>query len=218
MVQTVWKLNQIADAILGSNDIPLERMSHFAGGASGVSATKPLAQPASKNERRPSAMVNPIIQSTVSSPAPPMEPRRRVSTIINPYSRPAPDAGAILGTTETQNYQRTDPTRERVGAVTSILNFGGERCPALGGASSDLPSPTAHMRNETESYVRMRSENNTQDSRDGNGAISAQMYEFVPSEGGFDAPLPGEMMNDGMEWLQSLFSNGIDTQILPVWD
>jgi hypothetical protein len=222
MIHTVWKMNQIADALLNSSDIPLDRTSHFAGGASGVSATKDLAQRTSKNGRSPSihsTMIN-SIQSTMSSPASSIEPRRHIDIITNPYIRPAPDAGALSGATETQNYQRTEPNRE--GAGTMMLNFGGDRRPGLGDAGSQgpeaLPHHTAHIRNGTECHVRMRGEEDAQSYRDGYGAVSSQMYGSVPPEGDLDAPLPGEMINGGMEWLQSLFSNGIDTQILPVWD
>lgn len=30
--------------------------------------------------------------------------------------------------------------------------------------------------------------------------------------------LPGEMIDGGMEWLQTLFANGLDTELPPVWD
>ena len=33
-----------------------------------------------------------------------------------------------------------------------------------------------------------------------------------------DISFPGEMIDGGMEWLQSLFVNGLDTQLPPVWD
>ncbi|CEJ59802.1 hypothetical protein PMG11_08406 [Penicillium brasilianum] len=222
MIHTVWKLRQIADAILSSSNIPLDRLSHSAGGASGVPATKDLAQRTSKNGRSPSlhsTMVNPI-RSTMSSPAPSIEHRRYIDIITNPYIRTAPDAGALSGVTETHSYQRTDPTRE--GARTTRSKFGGDGHPTLGDASSQgpeaFPYHTTQISNGTESDVRMRGEEDAQNYCDGYGAVSSQMYGFVPPEGDIDAPLPGEMINRGMEWLQSLFSNGVDTQILPVWD
>lgn len=62
-----------------------------------------------------------------------------------------------------------------------------------------------------------------------NPEIENDLHNIFPSKSVSDrhvAPIehdlnnssPGEMIDDGMEWLQSLFANGLDANLLPVWD
>lgn len=47
---------------------------------------------------------------------------------------------------------------------------------------------------------------------------SASSQHIAPVDLDLNASYPGEMIDDGMEWLQSLFANGLDADLLPVWD
>lgn len=51
-----------------------------------------------------------------------------------------------------------------------------------------------------------------------NSSGSASPHQVAPGEIDLNASYPGEMIDDGMEWLQSLFANGLDANLLPVWD
>jgi hypothetical protein len=224
MVQTVWKLNQMADAILSPNDSPSDRVSRVGGGVPAPLPTTSLAQSPPNDEKGPSkhyTMYNPTIQPPRSSLETPMGTGSHVPIIGENCLRPTSRIGAIPRVAETRSYQGTDPTHARAGAVTSMLEFGGNRRLAPEIPSSyrpgAFPHPAAHMHNQTEAHFGMRGGVETHDSHN-LGAVSSQIYDTVPSEMGLDAPLPGEIINGGMEWLQSLFSSGFDSQILPVWD
>ncbi|OKP11093.1 hypothetical protein PENSUB_3463 [Penicillium subrubescens] len=224
MVQTVWKLNQIADAILSSHDSPSDRTSRFGGSVSTLLPAAGLVQSTPNDERNPPKQyttVNPTIRPPLYSSQTPIGARNYAHVIDNNHILSEPEAGAIPGATEPQNHQRNDTTQARAGAAASMLDFVGGRRPALRNDSShrpeDFPYPTGHMHCQAEAYFETRGCMETRDGRD-HGASSSQIYDTVPFEMGLDAPLPGESINGGMEWLQSLFSNGLDSQILPVWD
>jgi hypothetical protein len=229
MVQTVWKLNQMADAILSPPDSPLDRTSRIGDSVSALLPTTGLAQSTPNEERSLSKQhmtVNPTVWPPLSSSATRIGAPNHARVIANNYVCSEPEAGSIPGATEPQNHQSYDKSQVRVGAVTSMLdyammNYGGGRGPALENDSShrpkNLPHPTGQMQNQTEAHFESRGSMETRDSRD-YGPGSSQLYDTVPLEMGLDAPIPGEIINGGMEWLQSLFSGGLDSQILPVWD
>lgn len=225
MVQTVWKLNEMADAILSPHESPLDRTSRFGDSVSALLPTTGLVQSTPNHERNPSKQcmtANPNIRPPpFSSSATPIGVRTHDHVIENNYIRSEPQGGAIPGATEPRNYQGNDTTQARAGAGISMLNFDSDRRPALENNSShrpeDFPRPTGHMQNQTEAHFGTRGGMETRGSRD-HGVSSSQIYDTVPLEMGLDAPLPGEIINGGMEWLQSLFSSGLDSQILPVWD
>jgi hypothetical protein len=49
-------------------------------------------------------------------------------------------------------------------------------------------------------------------------AHSFEPIHMAQDELDVDISFPGEMIDGGMEWLQSLFVNGLDTNLPPVWD
>ena len=48
--------------------------------------------------------------------------------------------------------------------------------------------------------------------------IGSLVRNSSPLDHELSASFPGEMIDDGMEWLQSLFTSGLDGDLLPVWD
>jgi hypothetical protein len=221
MVQTVWKLNQMADAILSPHDSPLDRTSHF--GVSALPPTTCLVQSTPNDERTPSKQyttVNPTIRPPLFSSANPIGARNQFHIIANDCIRSERGTGAISKAAEARSHRDTDTAQARAGAATSTSNFGCNRRPALENDSPHMPEifphPPEHL-HQPEAHFGTRDGMEARESRD-YGAGSSQIYDTVPSEMGLDAPLPGEIINGGMEWLQSLFSSGLDSQILPVWD
>lgn len=224
MVQTVWKLNQMADAILSPHDSPSERTSRCSDNVSALLPTTGVVKSIRDDARNPFKQyttVNPTIQPPLLSSETPIGARNHAHVIGNNCFRSEPEAGAITGATEPRNHQRNDTTQAKAGAVVSMMNLGCDRRPAMENDGSNrpenFPQHAGHMHNHAEAYFGTRGGMESRDSRD-YGAGMSQIYDTVPLEMDLDAPLPGEIINGGMEWLQSLFSSGLDSQILPVWD
>lgn len=226
MIQTVWKLNQMADAILSPNDLALDHTSRFGDGTFAQLPTDGLTQPNSNinkslSERR--LMVKSTVQLPQSASATSMGTRSQSQVIAYKFNNnpPVPQIEESSAIADAQNCQGTRTTHERAGAVISILNLGGNNRPALQNDSSHKPDAfphlTAHSQNHPEAQLGTRSDVENLGGHE-HGTSSSQMYDVMQSEMGLDAPLPGQIINGGMEWLQSLFSNGLDSQILPVWD
>lgn len=216
MIQTVWKLHQMADAILSRNDPPFDRTSRFSGG---VFSLLPTTASVQNNQRSPSTQYsNPTIQPPGSFTVTSMETQSDLCTIgSQKCAHSAPVPRGMSGVSGARSHQEDNPRQGRAEPVIPTLDSGNNRPPALKDATPHGPQAFPHPHSRTETYDPVRRHVDTLQHYE-DGLISSQIYDAVPSEMDLGASLPGEMINGGMEWLQSLFSNGLDSQILPVWD
>lgn len=210
MIQTVWRLNQMADAILSPVDPPPGRASRGGSGVSAPLSTTGSVQTYGKGLSTQDLMANPNLQPPGFSPVTSMEAQGQ-------YLQLGPAARGLYGVEGVRSYQRSDQRQGRAGPATPILDSENTPLPAPEPTSREsqvFPRPAAHLQNQTEDYVKPRNDAHAYE----DGAVPSQTFDGFPSEMDLGVSLPGEMINGGMEWLQSLFSNDPDPQILPVWD
>lgn len=90
--------------------------------------------------------------------------------------------------------------------------------------STDEPSITAsreHNRPGSSSDGRMNATDHGRERHEHKPENDAQLpiiHRNIPSEVDQGSSLPEEMVDGGIEWLQSLFTSGLDTNLPPVWD
>lgn len=220
MIQTVWRLNQMADAILSPNDPPSDRTSR---GGSGVSAPLPTTSLIQTHDKSPSALYSmtiPNIQPPASFPVTSMGSQGHVSSNGSQFMHSEPASREISEARGARDSRGNDPRQGRAGPVTPLLDSDNNSHGAPVATSRGpqvYPRPTVHPQNQTEAYGGSRTDMHTYENYE-DGTMPSQTLDGFPSEMDLGSSLPGEMINGGMEWLQSLFSNGLDSQILPVWD
>ncbi|KAJ5263215.1 hypothetical protein N7478_010820 [Penicillium angulare] len=188
MAQTVWKLNQMADATMHpANDRLQERNEN--------SAQQPEALLSGMEEKFPSTR-SPRLDST--------SPDRRVAVANNQqkYSgrgsssslEPNTHAANFINGTNSYPLQRGPNT------------YSNEHGPTEFG-SHDKNGATENDFNPAVELEMPQSHSRLSDTRQ---EVETELYTEIS--------FPGEMIDGGMEWLQALFTNGLDTNIPPVWD
>ncbi len=207
----------MAAAILSPGDPPSDRASRGDSGVSGPLPTTGSAQTYGQGLPTQDLIANPNIQPPVFAPATSMGAQGHATSNERQHLQLGPAARGLYGVEGVRSYQRSDQRQGRAGPATPILDSEDSPLPAPDATSREpqaSPRLAVHLQNQTEDYVRPRTDVHTYEG----GAMPSQTVDGFPSEVDLGCSLPGEMINGGMEWLQSLFSNDLDCQILPVWD
>ena len=90
--------------------------------------------------------------------------------------------------------------------------------------STDEPSTAAsreHSKPDPRSDGRMNATDHRREQHEHNLENNARLpiiRQNIPSEVDQGSSLPEEMVDGGIEWLQSLFTSGLNTNLPPVWD
>lgn len=164
MARTVWKLNQMADAII--NNGPFENGADR--------SLNPARVVGSERSHSPSSTP---VGLTASSAATPLTSSHATSRLL--------DRDDLANTAEKlSGFNRP----ERADSSHAIGRYGKAQHDRPTGASTHISQPDHTNQLEEDTGLDI------------------------------DISLPGEMIDGGMEWLQSLFVNGLDTQLPPVWD
>ncbi|KAJ5560444.1 hypothetical protein N7513_002843 [Penicillium frequentans] len=214
MARTVWKLNQMADATLSH---PSERLQGRVG------ELRPNRDQFVLNEASHSP--SPIVSGSESSPR--MRPNGGDPGLTN---------HAIYRRKGHRNIQSVNgPSAARTNdfngfdePITPGFGFG-QQCPIPNASNvrdserAQLVENTQHKRAEPISDTHVVSEASVPNIRSHFEMTRPHPYSSETVQPGqdeldVDLSLPGEMIDGGMEWLQSLFVNGLDTHLPPVWD
>ncbi|KAJ5734951.1 uncharacterized protein N7483_000076 [Penicillium malachiteum] len=212
MVRTVWKLNQMADVTINlSGDRFRDNMSSQNPNLEGFVTRQPLP-------------LSTLITSGSGSIS------ATVASVENQSDREA--------------LSRIDTSRGDCQPAHSMNGIASQRRPL----SSAIPDPTysayrfephAHVQNATNNSAVDRGPDLNGSGRENVSFGSSRQMEAVAPDmvrphgassdthkadnepvelEDLDMSFTGEMINGGMEWLQSLFVNGLDAPLPPVWD
>ncbi|KAJ5101148.1 hypothetical protein N7456_007200 [Penicillium angulare] len=185
MAQTVWKLNQMADATIksakdrsqNSNESSERHSEPF---LSGMGANSPLTRnprPGATSRDRRIAVANNQQEHSGRGPSSSSEPDIHAGNFIN-----GPDAYPL----QRNHNNEHDPTE-----------FGYHR---KDGVAENNFNPAVDLE-------ILQPQPRLSDTRQ---EMETELYTEIS--------FPGEMIDGGMEWLQTLFVSGLDANLPPVWD
>ncbi|KAJ5772458.1 hypothetical protein N7520_002987 [Penicillium odoratum] len=202
MTRTVWKLNQMADATLSR---PGDRLQEGAGHSLQI-----LGEPVPDRQSCPPSII-------VPGPAPSTSKPKFSTTerdLLN-GKKPGSQDLQIVSATSILQTSRPMPVDE----------------PMINQSTRTIQNP--EERHRVECIRREQAELRTRmhaapESGVFNGSGSFEIAEPRPcsfetlqmghNDLDVDISLPGELIDGGMEWLQSLFVDGLGTDLPPVWD
>ncbi|KAJ5638151.1 hypothetical protein N7490_008030 [Penicillium lividum] len=202
MTRTVWKLNQMADATLSR---PGDRLQEGAG-----HSEQRLGQPVpDRKSSSPSTIVpGPAPATSISSSS------ATERDLLNGKKRGSQYISRVNGSSTVQATRPMRLDETMIDQNTRNIQNSEER-----------HRVESIRREQAELKSRMHA---VPESGVYNGSGSCEMAEPRPSsfetlqvghdELDVDLSFPGEMIDGGMEWLQSLFVDGLGTDLPPVWD
>lgn len=206
MARTVWKLNQMADATLSH---PSERLQERMG---------------DRRQNKDQSVLN----GAAYSPSPIIPGSASIPRLRSQYGDQDLLARAEYTSNGARNFQNIhEPLATPARGST---RYGAERHYPIPNTSNvqnsekaQMIDSTEHEQGEPRPAIYAFSEAGAPNKR-GHFEMtwprphSSETIQTTLDESDVDISFPGEMIDGGMEWLQSLFVNGLDTQLPPVWD